>query len=283
MKKLSIVLAVLMITTLSVFAQGSKESASNPISVISREEGSGTRGAFVELIGVIDSNKNDITTLDAAITNSTSVMMLSVAENKSAIGYISLGSLNDTVKAVKVDGVVASAENIKNGSYKIARPFNIVTKGEVSPLAADFISFILSADGQNVVGKSYIKVNESAPRYEGKKMSGKITVAGSSSVTPVMEKLKEAYQAIQSDVNIEIQLSDSSTGVKSAVSGIADIGMASRDLKDSEKSQGAVATAIAMDGIAVIVNKSNAVDGMTSSEIKEIYLGNLKDWNGIAK
>ncbi|MDD2569364.1 MAG: substrate-binding domain-containing protein, partial [Clostridia bacterium] len=235
---------------------GSTFDTSKIISVVSREDGSGTRGAFIELLGIeekdADGNKKDNTTKEAVIAMRTDIMMTNIANDPYAIGYASLGSLNDTVKALAVDGVEANAENIKNGNYKIARPFNIATKGEPAGLAKDFIGFILSKEGQEVVAESYIKIDDNAEPYSGTKPEGKIVVAGSSSVTPVMEKLKEAYLAINPNAQIEVQQSDSSTGMSSAMEGICDIGMASRELKDSEKAE-LTATAIAMDGIAIIV------------------------------
>lgn len=275
MKKI-LVLLLTCLLSLSLFAQGAKEN--DQISVISREDGSGTRGAFTELMGILDSNKVDMTTVDAAITNSTSVMMTTVAGNKNAIGYISLGSLNDTVKAVTIDGVEPTTENIINGTYKVARPFNIVVTDNISDLAKDFISFILSKEGQAVISKSYIPV-AGEESYSGKKLSGKLVIAGSSSVTPIMEKLKEAYNTYQSDVQVEVQQSDSSTGVKSALSGICDIGMASRNLKSSEVEKGAKNIVIAQDGIAVIVSTKNIVNGLTSEMVKDIYLGSVKSWS----
>lgn len=255
------------------------------IAVISREEGSGTRGAFIELIGIEQKNaegkKVDLTTEEASITNSTSVMMTSVAGNPYSIGYISLGSLNDTVKALKIDGAEATAENIKAGTYKVARPFNIVTKGDVSEAAQDFMGFIMSADGQAVVEKNgYISVE--AAGYTSKKPSGKIVIAGSSSVTPVMEKLKEAYAAVNPNATIEVQQSDSTTGVNSALEGICDIGMASRELKDSELEKGATPTVIAIDGIAVIVNKENSVNELSTAQVLAIYTGEAAKWNEVA-
>lgn len=259
-----------------------KFDASKDITVISREDGSGTRGAFVELFGILEADANgkkiDKTTLDADITSSTSVMMTSVANNPYAIGYISLGSLNDTVKALQIDGVQATAENVKNGTYKISRPFHIATKDTVSPLAQDFIDFILSSDGQAVVSSSgYVSASE-APAYSGAKPTGKIVVAGSSSVTPVMEKLREAYLTVNPSAEIEIQQSDSTTGMNSAIEGICDIGMASRNLKDSEVSAGLKATVIAMDGIAVIVNHNNTTDALTAEQVKAIYTGETTTW-----
>lgn len=253
-----------------------------PITVISREDGSGTRGAFIELFGIEVKNdageKVDMTTDDAEITNSTSVMMTSVAGNTEAIGYISLGSLNDTVKAVKIDGAEATVDNIKSGTYKIARPFNIATKGEVSDVAQDFIKYIMSEDGQKVVeDNGYISQGNDGA-YESAGLSGKVVVGGSSSVTPVMEKLKEAYVALNPDVTIEVQQSDSTTGMTSAIEGVCDIGMASRDLKDSEIEKGLTGTTIAMDGIAVIVNNDSPVEELSSDSVKGIYTGEITDW-----
>ena len=255
------------------------------ISPISREDGSGTRGAFIELFGIetkdADGNKIDNTTDMAEITNSTSVMLTTVQGNEYAIGYVSLGSLNDSVKAVNIDGAEATVDNIKDGTYKISRPFNIVTKEGLSDVAADFVKYIMSEDGQAVVeDNGYISQgNEGA--YEASGLSGKITVAGSSSVTPVIEKLKEAYVAVNPDVEIEVQQSDSTTGVTSAIEGICDIGMASRELKDSETSEGVSATAIALDGIAVIVNQGNPISDMTSEQVRSIFTGETQDWSDI--
>ena len=265
----------------------SKGSSSNDssINVTSREDGSGTRGAFIELFGIEEKDssgaKVDKTTTSAAITNSTAVMMTTVANDKDAIGYISLGSVNDTVKAVKIDGAEASADAVKNGSYKVSRPFNVVTKGELSAVAQDFLDFIMSADGQKVVsGNGYIEV-ENGGAYTSKGLSGKVTVAGSSSVTPVMEKLAEAYKALNPNVTIEVNQSDSTTGVTSAIEGACDLGMASRELKDSETSQGATAKVIATDGIAVIVNNDNKVDNLTSDQVKKIFTGEITKWSEI--
>ena len=253
-----------------------------PITVISREDGSGTRGAFIELFGIEEKNdageKIDNTTDTAEITNSTAVMMTTVAGNTEAIGYISLGSLNDTVKAVKIDGAEATVDNIKSGTYKIARPFNIATKGEVSDVAQDFIKYIMSEDGQKVVeDNGYISQGNDGA-YESTGLSGKVVVGGSSSVTPVMEKLKEAYVALNPDVTIEVQQSDSTTGMTSAIEGVCDIGMASRDLKDSEIEKGLTGTTIAMDGIAVIVNNDSPVEELSSDSVKGIYTGEITDW-----
>ena len=246
------------------------------ITVVSREDGSGTRGAFVELFGIeeeVNGEKVDMTTEEANITNSTSVMMSTVAQDEYAIGYISLGSLDDSVKAVKIDGSEATAENIKNGSYKISRPFNIATKEDLSDAAQDFEDFILSTEGQKVVeDNKYIPLDDVSD-YKSNGASGKVVVAGSSSVSPVMEKLKEAYQAVNSDVEVEIQTSDSTTGMQNAIDGVCDIGMASRELKDSEKEAGLTPTVIAMDGIAVVVNNDNPTDELSSDQVKSIFTG----------
>ena len=257
---------------------------SGEVSVYSREDGSGTRGAFVELMGIEEKDasgeKVDMTTTSAAITNSTSVMMTSVAGDENGIGYISLGSLNDTVKALKVDGAEATPDNVKSGDYKVARPFNIVTKDGLSDVAQDFVDFIMSSDGQKIVEEEgYISVAESAAAYAGSGQSGKIVIAGSSSVTPVMEKLAEAYKAINSGVTIEVNQSDSTTGVNMATEGTCDIGMVSRELKDSET--GVTPTVIAQDGIAIIVNNASTVDGLSSEQVKGIYTGEIANWEDV--
>lgn len=252
------------------------------IVVVSREDGSGTRGAFIELVGVeqkdASGNKVDNTTIDAEIVNSTSVVTQTVTGNDAAIGYISLGSLNDTVKALEIDGAAPTVENIKNGTYKVARPFNIVMKNALSEPAQAFVDFILSAEGQQVVADNHYIPLDNAPAFTGSTVSGKVVVAGSSSVTPVMEKLKEAYMAVNPNAEIEIQMSDSSTGVNSAIDGTCDFGMASRELKDSEVEKGATSTVIAMDGIAIIVNLNNPVTALTSEQVRSIYVGETTNW-----
>lgn len=261
------------------------QTASGAITVVSREDGSGTRGAFIELFGIEQKNdageKIDYTTEDAEITNSTSVMMTTIAGNRQAIGYVSLGSLNDTVKAVKIDGAEATVDNIKSGVYKIARPFNIATKEGLSETAADFVSFILSEQGQQVVEENHYISRGNNGAYEPSGLKGKVVVAGSSSVTPVMEKLKEAYVTLNPDVTIEVQQSDSTTGMTSAIEGVCDIGMASRELKDSETGAGLTATVIAMDGIAVIVNNDSPVAELSSENVKAIFTGEVMDWEDV--
>lgn len=267
-------------------AEGDSASsgASGAISVISREDGSGTRGAFTELFGVVDENDVDMTTPSAVITNSTAVMMTTVAGDPNSIGYISLGSMDDSVKGVEVDGVAPSAEGVKDGSYKVSRPFNVVAPAEVSDLAQDFLNFILSSDGQAVVEEEgYVAVSDAAA-YEpsSDSLSGTVSVAGSSSVTPVMEALSEAYEAINPNVTIEVNQSDSSTGVQNAIEGVCDLGMASRELKDSETAEGVTPVVIAQDGIAIIVNNGNSISGLTSDQVKGIFAGEVTDWSELA-
>ena len=261
-----------------------KNAAGEEISVVSREDGSGTRGAFIELFGIEEEDENgekvDKTYEKAEVTNSTSVMLTTVEGNKNAIGYVSLGALNDAVKAVNIDGVEATQENIENKSYTISRPFNIVTKDGLSDVANDFISFIMSKDGQAVVTEEkYISVSNE--EFKSTMPEGKVTVAGSSSVTPLMEALKEAYLKVNKNATIDIQQNDSTTGVNSAIEGICDIGMASRELKDTEVAGGVKSTAIAMDGIAVIVNKDNTVDDLTSEQVKSIFTGETTTWDKV--
>ena len=283
-KVLAIVTAALIGTT--AFA-ATASAASGTIDVISREDGSGTRGAFIELFGIEEKQgdeKVDMTTEDASITNSTSVMMTTVAGDENAIGYISLGSLNDTVKAVKIDGAEASAENVANDTYKVSRPFNIITTDKLSDAAQDFENYIMSADGQKIIeDNGYISVGDK-PAYEAADVEGKVVVAGSSSVTPVMEKLKEAYEkANGGKITVEVQQSDSTTGITSAAEGICDIGMASRELKDEETKENLTATEIARDGIAVVVNNDNDIDELTSDQVKAIFTGETTDWEDLAK
>ena len=299
-KSVSMLLAALMLTgalagcgsSASTSASGTQaedgadSGVSGAITVISREDGSGTRGAFIELLGLEEKNadgkKVDKTIDTAETTNSTSVMITTVQGNKAAIGYISLGSLDKSkVKALKVDGAEAAADNVKSGEYKVSRPFNIATKGDTTGVASDFIKFILSADGQAVVEKNGYISEGNTGAYKASGQKGKITIGGSSSVTPVMEKLKEAYVKLNPDVTVDVQQNDSSSGMKGAIDGIYDIGMASRDVKDSEKEAGLNSIKIALDGIAVIVNKDNALDSITSEQIKNIYTGSLTKWSEI--
>lgn len=259
--------------------------ATSEISVYSRESGSGTRGAFVELFGIEEKDENgekvDYTTEEAMITNSTDVMLTSVAGDTYAIGYVSLASLNETVKAAMIDGAEATVENIKSGAYKIARPFNVATTGEVSEAAQDFINYIMSAEGQAVIVEAGLIGTEDAAAFETNGAEGKVVVGGSSSVAPVMEKLIESYKTVNGSVEIELQSSDSTTGMTGAADGTLDIGMASRELKDSEIEAGLTGTQIAMDGIAVILNQENPLEDITSENVKEVFKGELTSWDAV--
>ena len=282
--KKMIIGAILISSTMWVFA-APKFNSKKSISVLSREDGSGTRGAFIELFGIekkdASGKKVDYTTDEAAITNSTAVMLTSVAGDNYAIGYVSLGSLNDSVKAVKIDGADATVANINNGSYKISRPFNIAVKEGLSPVSQDFVNFIISDEGQKIIAANkYIKIQDTKA-YSSNKASGKVVVAGSSSVSPVMEKLIEAYKGVNPNAKIELQTSDSTTGVTNAINGTCDIGMASRALKDSEKAKGVQEITIAIDGIAVIVNKLNPVADMTKTQVEQIFTGNITKWSAV--
>lgn len=285
MKKTAVLaLAAVMTAGMGMTAMAAAEG---DIVICSREDGSGTRGAFIELFGVeekdADGNKMDNTTEAAKITNSTSVMLSTVEGDVNAIGYISLGSLNDSVTALKIDGAEATAEAIVSGDYKVVRPFNIATTAEVSDAAAEFIDYILSTEGQAVVAENgYIALTDTEA-FAGGEAEGKVVVAGSSSVTPVMEKLAEAYGSVNDKVEIEVQQSDSTTGMTSAIDGLCDIGMASRELKDSELEAGLTSTVIAQDGIAVIVNNESGVTELTSEQVKGIYVGEITTWEELAE
>lgn len=263
----------------------SKAASSKNITVVSREDGSGTRGAFIELVGVEQKNssgkKIDMTSEDAVVVNSTATVITTVAGDESSIGYISLGALNSTVKAVKVGGVEATADNVKNGSYKLSRPFNIATKGTPNELSQDFINYIMSADGQKIVEDNGYISESNTGTFTSAGSTGKIVVAGSSSVTPVMEKLIEGYKKVNSGATIELQESDSTTGMTAVKDGTCDIGMASRELKDSEKSAGLTSQAIALDGIAVVVNAKNSISDMTIDQIKSVYTGETTEWSKV--
>ena len=284
MKKLAVILMVSAVILSLSFASGASETNSK-INVISREEGSGTRGAFVELTGVeekIDGVKVDQTTLDAEIASSTSVVITTVEGDKNAIGYISLGSLSDKVKAIEVDGVYPTTESVKSGEYKISRPFVMAYK-TLSETAEDFLKFVMSSNGQDIVAKKgYIRVDDSNKyTYESSKKSGSVTISGSSSVYPVMEVLVEAYMSLNPDVKVTLMQSDSTTGINDAISGKSDIGLSSRNLKASELEKGLEYNVMAMDGIAVIINNGNAVKSLSSETIRDIYKGLVTTWAGL--
>jgi phosphate transport system substrate-binding protein len=290
MKKISGILLLLALPALGISARGRSEDSAaafdtqRSINVVSREDGSGTRGAFIELFGIevrgADGTRRDTTTREAVIANQTEVMMLNIAGDTYGIGYISLGSLNDTVAALSIEGVAATTANVKNGTYPISRPFNIAVRANVSPLARDFIAFILAAEGQAIAAQSYIPVNASAPAFSGTRPAGRIVVAGSSSVTPLMEKLTEAYALVNPAAVIEIQMSDSSAGISAAINGVCDIGMASRELRESEL-RDLSSIQIAIDGLAVIVNKRNPLGNLSRAQVKSVFTGETTLWSAL--
>ena len=288
MKKIvtGILLLGMLMTALTGCGNNADFDTGKAINAITREEGSGTRGAFIELFGLeekqADGVKKDLISKDIGVESNTNTILSTVQNDTYAIGYISMGSLNDNVKALQIDGVDATTANVKNGSYKIFRPFNIATKGEATGLAKDFIDFIMSKEGQEVVGKSYISIDENAVAYAGNKPSGQVTVGGSSSVSPLMEKLIERYKEINPNATVQLQISDSSIGMTKTIEGAYDIGMASRELKDSEKTELKDAQ-IALDGIAVIVNKSNTATNLSKDDVKKIYLNETEAWSDIIK
>lgn len=283
MKKTFKALPILAVAGLTLSAVAPVFAQEGAISVISREDGSGTRGAFVEIVGVVDENDDDMTTQSAAIQNSTNGVMQTVGQDAQAIGYISLGSLDDSVKAVTVDGVEATAENVASEDYPIARPFNVAWSGDLSEVAQDFLNFINSAEGQAVVvEEGYISVDEEAPAYEAAGVEGTVEVVGSTSVSPVMEKLAEEYQALNEGVTVNITANGSSAGMAAAQDGTADIGMASRALDEDEA--GALEhQAIALDGIAVIVNNDNPATDLSLDAIRSIFLGEITEWEEAVK
>ena len=287
-KIVTVILALVMVFSLAACGNGGSDDGADggakasPISVISREDGSGTRSAFTELMGILVDDV-DHTTVNAEISQSTSVVVTTVAGNSKAIGYISMGAMSDAVKAMKVDGVEATTENVKAGTYPVSRPFALCTNGQLTDVAADFIDYILSAEGQAIVAaEGYITVDDAAPSYETKDgLEGRIVLAGSTSVAPVMQVIADSYKALYADVEIEIQQTGSGAGITSTIAKACDIGMSSRALKEEELAQGLTETTIAMDGIAVIVNNENAAEDLTSEQIRQIFTGEVTDWNQV--
>jgi len=275
-----------LMTALTGCGSDSEFDTGKVVNAITREEGSGTRGAFIELFGLEekqdDGSKKDMISKDIGVESNTNTILTTVQNDMYAVGYVSMGSLNDNVRAVQIDNIDATTANVKNGTYKISRPFNIATKGEATGLAKDFIDFIMSKEGQEIVGKSYISIDESAAPYAGNKPNGTMTVGGSSSVSPLMEKLIEKYKEINPNATVQLQISDSSIGMTKTIEGSYDIGMASRPLKDSEKAE-LKDTEIALDGIAVIVNKKNTAENFSKDDVKKIYLAEVETWNEIIK
>lgn len=280
--------SILLFILLASFLTGCVDqefNSSSEIIVVTREAGSGTRGAFVDLVGIQleeDNKRIDRTTKEAVTQMKTNTILTTVAGNQHSIGYVSTGTLNDTVKVITIDGVEPTTENIKSNEYKISRSFIIVTQAQVKELPKDFIHFIMSKEGQEVVGKTYTSIKDNALPYEGDKPSGKMVIAGSSSVTPIIEKLSEAYSEVNKEAVIEIQQSDSSSGIKAAMDGTADIGMSSRDLNDKEKID-LVHTPIALDGIAIIVNPANPATNLSTGQVKSIFIGDVIKWNQISE
>ncbi len=265
--------------------QAAAEKAADTVAVFSREDGSGTRSAFAELVGLqqkaADGTPVDLTANDAVITNSTSVMLTSVANDPAAIGYVSMGSLTDAVRALAIDGVEATPANVKSGAYKLARPLNFVTKKDLSPAAQDFLAFAASAEGQTVAEKAgYVSAATGKP-FASNGAQGKVVVAGSSSVSPVAEKIAEAFKQANPNVSVEIQTSDSTTGIALCADGTADVGMASRELADSESAKGLSASPVALDGIAVIVPPSQTVTGLTTQQVRDLFAGDVTSWSAV--
>lgn len=282
-RKIYILISVFVLLAILTSCNANKPfDNTSEITVVSREDGSGTRSSFVELFEMElkgdDGSRTDITTNEAVIVNKTGIMLINVESDPYSIGYVSLGSLDDSVKALKIDGVSPTSENIMSGEYTISRSFNIATKGAPNELAADFIKFILSREGQNVVSTNYVPVITDAPSYPGNGPEGKIVVAGSSSVTPIMEKLKEAYILLNPKATVEIQQSDSSTGLQGAIDGTCDIAMSSRELKDTEL-ENLESLEIALDGIVLVANSKNPITGLSSEEVRKIFSGEITHWN----
>ncbi len=287
-KIITVILALVMVFSLAACGNGGSDDGADggakasPISVISREDGSGTRSAFTELMGILVDDV-DHTTVNAEISQSTSVVVTTVAGNPKAIGYISMGAMSDAVKTVKVDGVEPTTDNVKAGTYPVSRPFAVCTNDQLTDVAADFIDYILSAEGQAIVAaEGYITVDDAAPSYETKDgLEGRIVLAGSTSVAPVMQVIADSYKAIYADVEIEIQQTGSGAGITSTIEKACDIGMSSRALKAEELAQGLTEITMAMDGIAVIVNNENAAEDLTSEQIRQIFTGEVTDWNQV--
>jgi phosphate transport system substrate-binding protein len=251
------------------------------ITVVSREEGSGTRSAFTELAGVVDAQGRDMMTANAEISNNTAVVINSVIGNTSAIGYISMGSLNNNIKALRINGVAGTPENVTSGQYPIARPFLIGTRGQVSDVAQDFINFMMSENGQRIVAsRGYIGVGNSG-EFVSSGASGRVVVGGSSSVAPLMERFREAYMAINSNATVEIQQNSSSAGIRALQEGICDIAMSSREFRPAEIETGIAPMTIALDGIAVIVNTENSINNLTLEEVRGIFLGEITSWGNV--
>lgn len=288
MKKLLLALSALFVSMSAIYAE--------QIRPITREMGSGTRSAFVDIFDIKahrGGKKIDAISQKAEVTNSTGVMILSVSNAKNAIGYISLGSLNERVKALKIDGVAPSVANVGNKSYKIVRPFNVAFKRDSkNALIADFLRFTQSKNAVQIIQKAgYIalpsdnqntlKGTKTSPQsdYKSQDLQGKLVIAGSSSITPLMEKLQEAYIALNPRAEVEILQSDSTMGINATSENIADIAMVSRELTKGEIARGLVVQVLAMDALVVIVNKNNALENLGADAIRQIFLGQITKWS----
>lgn len=282
--RLLLLCCALLLALTACTADSASFDADSAITVISREDGSGTRTAFTELLGLLhktEDTKTDLTTKEAMITNKTGVVMINVASNPAAIGYISLGSVNDSIKTLLVDGVAPTSESIRDGSYALARAFYLAISDEENELAADFIAFILSAEGQAVAEENgFVRISDDAEPFVGTLPAGMLTVSGSSSVTPLMEYYKEAYLKLNTQAKIEIQMNDSSSGISNTAEGLSDIGMSSRELTEAEL-QTLTAIPIALDGIVMVVNNENPLTSISSADITQIYLGNVTRWSAV--
>lgn len=281
--KLAVRLVLMLVLVLSLESCGKGGSdtgdKSDPIYVISREAGSGTRSAFVELMG-IQVDGEDRTTLLAEVSQSTAVVMGTVAGNEHAVSYVSMGVLNGSVKAVKVDGIAPDAASIKDGTYPVYRPFLVCSGGTLPAQAEDFLAYILSREGQEIIAsEGYIPPSDGGKPYELKKgLSGRILLAGSTSVAPVVQALADSYRQIHENVEIEIQQTGSGAGIAAALEGVCDLGLSSRSLTEEERAEGLQEQVIALDGIVVIVNHANRIDDMTKEQIRRIFTGEITDW-----
>lgn len=259
-----------------------KFESDREIHLYTRELGSGTRSAFTSVTHLTDENGDDILSPKATVQNSTSATMQAVESDSHGISYISLGSLNSSVKAVSIDGIEPTSENIQNGDYQLIRNFNVTYGQELSEVAQDFWNFMFSAQAQELVAEDgYVPVNSNAPEYKPAGLSGKISIVGSTSVEPTIQRFSEVYKKLNPNVTIDITAPGSGAGITSAIDGSADIGMSSREPDEDEAAQLMETSPIAIDGIVVIVNNNNPLENLEIQEIQGIYLEYLKTWNEV--
>jgi phosphate transport system substrate-binding protein len=297
MKKI-LILAAILIGALAFTACGSDDDngngtttgsswdASRQVNVIARDPGSGTHAAFIELLGIevsADGNVTDNTYIGAYIAPSTGGVITTVAGDEFAIGYISMGAMNTSVRALSVDGIAATVENVQNGTYPVFRSFYMAVQPVLSPEAAAFLAFIQSAEGQDVIaGRNYVPAFASPAAFvapEG--LSGTVVAAGSTSMTDITQRLAEAFEAVVPGVSVEVHSSGSGAGITAAIDGIADIGLTSRAIRDGELEQGVISETMAHDGIVVVVNNSSPVTALTSSQIHDIFVRDVTRWNEV--